>query len=93
MSLQASLLQIELQVNISDHSPLWTGGAHWKISEALNASKTFHVIEGLEPETEYIVRFIRNRWVDNSIIFEDVITTMSTGEERKEQKEKKGLKK
>ncbi|KAM9758937.1 neural cell adhesion molecule L1-like protein isoform 3-T5 [Menidia menidia] len=52
---------------------------HWKISEALNTSQTFHIIGGLEPDTEYIVRLIPNSCVDNSSIYEDVITTGSTG--------------
>ncbi|XP_035799866.2 neural cell adhesion molecule L1-like protein isoform X5 [Amphiprion ocellaris] len=52
---------------------------HWKISEALDTSKTFHVIDGLKPETKYTVRLVPNSWVDNSSIFEDVITTGSTG--------------
>uniref|UniRef100_A0A8D3D805 Neural cell adhesion molecule L1-like protein n=1 Tax=Scophthalmus maximus TaxID=52904 RepID=A0A8D3D805_SCOMX len=52
---------------------------HWEISEALNTSDTFHIIEGLEPATEYTVRLIPNGWVENSSIFEDVITTRSTG--------------
>uniref|UniRef100_A0A8C3ANB7 Neural cell adhesion molecule L1 n=1 Tax=Cyclopterus lumpus TaxID=8103 RepID=A0A8C3ANB7_CYCLU len=51
----------------------------WKISEALNTSKTFHVIDGLDPGTEYTVRLIPNSWLDNSSIFEDVITTGLTG--------------
>ncbi|XP_070759627.1 neural cell adhesion molecule L1-like protein isoform X2 [Enoplosus armatus] len=51
----------------------------WKISEALNTSKTFHIIDGLEPGTEYTVRLVPNGWVDNSSIFEDVITTGLTG--------------
>ncbi|XP_044024464.1 neural cell adhesion molecule L1-like protein isoform X4 [Siniperca chuatsi] len=51
----------------------------WKISEPLNTSKTFHIIDGLEPGTEYTVRLIPNSWVDNSSIFEDVFTTGSTG--------------
>uniref|UniRef100_A0AAX7UI79 Neural cell adhesion molecule L1-like protein n=1 Tax=Astatotilapia calliptera TaxID=8154 RepID=A0AAX7UI79_ASTCA len=46
-----------------------------KITEALNTSKTFHIIDGLEPETEYTVRLIPNSRVYNSSIFEDVITT------------------
>ncbi|XP_061583926.1 neural cell adhesion molecule L1-like protein isoform X3 [Cololabis saira] len=54
-------------------------GGHWKISEALNTSQSFHVLGGLEPETEYTVRFIPNRWVANSSIYEDVITTRATG--------------
>ncbi|XP_038155797.1 neural cell adhesion molecule L1-like protein isoform X5 [Cyprinodon tularosa] len=52
---------------------------HWKISETLNTSMIFHIIDGLEPETDYTVRLIPNRWLDNSSIFEDVITTGSTG--------------
>ncbi|XP_023280474.1 neural cell adhesion molecule L1-like protein isoform X4 [Seriola lalandi dorsalis] len=52
---------------------------HWKISEALNTSKTFHIIDGLEPGTEYTVRLIPNRRVENSSIFEDVITTRFKG--------------
>lgn len=64
-----------------DYSPLCTGEGHWKITEALNTSKTFHIIDGLEPETEYTVRLIPNSRVYNSSIFEDVITTGPTGEE------------
>ncbi|XP_054604363.2 neural cell adhesion molecule L1-like protein isoform X2 [Nothobranchius furzeri] len=48
---------------------------HWKISEALNTSLTSHTIDGLEPETEYIVRLIPISRVDNYSIFEDVIMT------------------
>ncbi|XP_067360878.1 neural cell adhesion molecule L1-like protein isoform X2 [Channa argus] len=51
----------------------------WKITETLNTSKTFHIIDRLEPGTEYSVRLIPYRWVDNSSIFEDVITTRSAG--------------
>ncbi|KAG8007386.1 Neuronal cell adhesion molecule, partial [Nibea albiflora] len=51
----------------------------WKISEALNTSKTFHIIDGLEPGTDYTVRLIPNSWVDNNSIFEEVISTGSTG--------------
>uniref|UniRef100_A0A3Q1AKT3 Neural cell adhesion molecule L1-like protein n=1 Tax=Amphiprion ocellaris TaxID=80972 RepID=A0A3Q1AKT3_AMPOC len=58
---------------------LETSEGHWKISEALDTSKTFHVIDGLKPETKYTVRLVPNSWVDNSSIFEDVITTGSTG--------------
>ncbi|XP_041945854.1 neural cell adhesion molecule L1-like protein isoform X3 [Alosa sapidissima] len=52
---------------------------NWKISEPLNSSKTFHIIEGLEPGTEYTVRLITKNWVDNSSIFEDVIKTRAKG--------------
>lgn len=46
----------------------------------LNSSKTFHIIEGLEPGTEYTVRLMTKSWVDNSSIFEDVIRTSAKGE-------------
>ncbi|XP_067316335.1 neural cell adhesion molecule L1-like protein isoform X3 [Pseudorasbora parva] len=52
---------------------------NWKISDVLNSSKTFHVIEGLEPGTEYTVRLMTKSWVDNSSIFEDVIRTRAKG--------------
>ncbi|XP_034551651.1 neural cell adhesion molecule L1-like protein [Notolabrus celidotus] len=58
---------------------LTIGEAVWNISDALHDSKTFHNIEPPEPRTEYTVRLIANSWVDNSSIFEDVITTGSTG--------------
>uniref|UniRef100_A0A8D0D483 Neural cell adhesion molecule L1-like protein n=1 Tax=Sander lucioperca TaxID=283035 RepID=A0A8D0D483_SANLU len=58
---------------------LETSEGLWKISEALNTSKTFHIIDGLDPGTEYTVRLIPNSWVDNSSIFEDVITTEFAG--------------
>uniref|UniRef100_A0AAQ4PZI7 Neural cell adhesion molecule L1-like protein n=1 Tax=Gasterosteus aculeatus aculeatus TaxID=481459 RepID=A0AAQ4PZI7_GASAC len=58
---------------------LETSEGVWKISEALNTSKTFHVIDGLDPGTEYTVRLIPNSWLDNSSIFEEVITTALTG--------------
>uniref|UniRef100_A0A8C7F9X8 Neural cell adhesion molecule L1-like protein n=1 Tax=Oncorhynchus kisutch TaxID=8019 RepID=A0A8C7F9X8_ONCKI len=45
------------------------------ISEAVNSSKTFHVIEGLELGTVYTVRLMTNNWVDNTSIFEYVIRT------------------
>ncbi|KAJ8409229.1 hypothetical protein AAFF_G00234270 [Aldrovandia affinis] len=52
---------------------------NWKISEAVNTSKSFHIIEGLEPGTVYTVRLMTKSWVDNSSIFEDVIKTRGTG--------------
>uniref|UniRef100_A0A8C2KP05 Neural cell adhesion molecule L1-like protein n=1 Tax=Cyprinus carpio TaxID=7962 RepID=A0A8C2KP05_CYPCA len=39
------------------------GEGNWKISDALNSSKTFHIIEGLEPGTEYTVRLMTKSWV------------------------------
>lgn len=68
---------------------LCTGEGLWKISEALNTSKTFHIIDGLEPGTEYIVRLIPNNRIDNYSIFEDVISTGSAGEEGKRNEKNK----
>ncbi|KAF5901770.1 neural cell adhesion molecule L1-like protein isoform X1, partial [Clarias magur] len=48
---------------------------NWKISEAINSSKTFLVIKELEPGTEYTVRVMAKSWHDSSSIFEDVIRT------------------
>lgn len=58
-----------------------SGDGHWKISEALSTSKTFHIIDRLKPGTEYTVHLFSNNWVDNSSIFEDVIRTKATDEE------------
>ncbi|XP_030634254.1 neural cell adhesion molecule L1-like protein [Chanos chanos] len=52
---------------------------HWKISEAVNSSKTFHIIEGLTPGTVYTVRLLTKSSVDNSSLFEDVIKTRAKG--------------
>uniref|UniRef100_A0AAR2JY97 Neural cell adhesion molecule L1-like protein n=1 Tax=Pygocentrus nattereri TaxID=42514 RepID=A0AAR2JY97_PYGNA len=51
----------------------------WRISEAVNTSQSFHVIEGLEPETVYTVRLLASRWPDNSSLFEEVFTTRGKG--------------
>ncbi|XP_066554163.1 neural cell adhesion molecule L1-like protein isoform X4 [Amia ocellicauda] len=52
---------------------------NWKISEAVNISQNFHIIEGLEPGSEYTVRLMTKNWVDNTSIFEDVIATRGKG--------------
>uniref|UniRef100_A0A7N8YLV7 Cell adhesion molecule L1-like b n=1 Tax=Mastacembelus armatus TaxID=205130 RepID=A0A7N8YLV7_9TELE len=52
-----------------------TGEGHLKTSEALNSSKTLHIIDRLEPGAEYTVCLIPNSRLNNSSIFEDVITT------------------
>uniref|UniRef100_A0A667YT07 Cell adhesion molecule L1-like b n=1 Tax=Myripristis murdjan TaxID=586833 RepID=A0A667YT07_9TELE len=44
-----------------------TGEGKWKISESLNASKTFHIIQGLEPGTEPEYTMYTNNEVDYSI--------------------------
>ncbi|XP_033943707.1 cell adhesion molecule L1-like a isoform X3 [Pseudochaenichthys georgianus] len=51
----------------------------WRISEAVNASQSFHVIDGLKPGTLYTVRLMSKRLLDNASIFEDVIQTRLQG--------------
>ncbi|KAG7227067.1 hypothetical protein INR49_022414 [Caranx melampygus] len=48
---------------------------NWWISEAVNTSQSFHVIDGLKPGTLYTVRLMTKRLLDNASIFEDVIQT------------------
>uniref|UniRef100_A0AAR2IXI5 Neural cell adhesion molecule L1-like protein n=1 Tax=Pygocentrus nattereri TaxID=42514 RepID=A0AAR2IXI5_PYGNA len=56
----------------------------WRISEAVNTSQSFHVIEGLEPETVYTVRLLASRWPDNSSLFEEVFTTRGKVKEKED---------
>ncbi|XP_078399861.1 neural cell adhesion molecule L1-like protein isoform X1 [Cetorhinus maximus] len=51
----------------------------WKISDAVNVSQNFHILEGLEPGTEYTIRLMAKNWFDNTSIFEDVIETRGKG--------------
>ncbi|KAI4881927.1 hypothetical protein NFI96_021097 [Prochilodus magdalenae] len=55
------------------------GDGIWRISEAINTSKTFHVIEGLEPETVYTVRLLVTPWAENSSLYEEVFQTRGKG--------------
>ncbi|XP_076597841.1 cell adhesion molecule L1-like a isoform X2 [Chaetodon auriga] len=48
---------------------------NWRISEAVNTSQSFHVIDGLKPGAVYTVRLMAKRLLDNASIFEDVIQT------------------
>uniref|UniRef100_A0A669CG34 Neural cell adhesion molecule L1-like protein n=1 Tax=Oreochromis niloticus TaxID=8128 RepID=A0A669CG34_ORENI len=57
---------------------------NWRISEAVNASQSFHIIDGLEPKTVYTVRLMAKRLLDNASIFEDVIETRTKGERNPE---------
>ncbi|XP_059189715.1 neural cell adhesion molecule L1-like protein [Centropristis striata] len=52
---------------------------YWRISEAINASQSFHIIDGLKPGTVYTVRLMAKRLLDNASIFEDVIETRAKG--------------
>ncbi|XP_038666627.1 neural cell adhesion molecule L1-like protein isoform X4 [Scyliorhinus canicula] len=51
----------------------------WRISDAVNVSQNFHILEGLEPGTEYTIRLMAKNWFDNTSIFEDVIETRGKG--------------
>ena len=57
-----------------------SGEGVWRISEAVNASRSFHVVEGLEPGVAYTVRLIAKHLFDNASVFEDVIQTRVRGE-------------
>ncbi|XP_068189108.1 neural cell adhesion molecule L1-like protein isoform X4 [Antennarius striatus] len=54
---------------------------NWRISEAVNASQSFHIIEGLKPGAVYTIRLLTKRLLDNASIFEDVIQTRVEGVE------------
>ncbi|XP_056093652.1 cell adhesion molecule L1-like a isoform X3 [Rhinichthys klamathensis goyatoka] len=47
----------------------------WQLSEALNTSKGFHIVEGLSPGTVYTVRLQASHGVDGPSIFEEVFKT------------------
>ncbi|KAA0706861.1 Processed neural cell adhesion molecule [Triplophysa tibetana] len=50
-------------------------GGVWQISEAVNTSKGFHLIEGLSPETVYKVRLLASHRLDDFSYFEEVFKT------------------
>ncbi|XP_035015157.1 neural cell adhesion molecule L1-like protein isoform X4 [Hippoglossus stenolepis] len=54
---------------------------NWWISEAVNTSQSFHVIDGLTPGTVYTVRLMAKGLLDNASLFEDVIQTQVKGVE------------
>lgn len=60
------------------------GEGNWWISEAVNTSQSFHVIDGLQPGAVYTVRLVAKGLLDNASIFEDVIQTRVKGERRDE---------
>lgn len=60
------------------------GEGNWWISEAVNTSQSFHVIDGLQPGAVYTVRLVAKGLLDNASIFEDVIQTRVKGEQRDE---------
>ncbi|XP_037832765.1 neural cell adhesion molecule L1-like protein isoform X2 [Kryptolebias marmoratus] len=52
---------------------------NWHLSEAVNTSQNFHIIDGLKPGTLYTVRLMAKKLLDNANLFEDVIQTRVTG--------------
>lgn len=58
------------------------GDGNWRISEALNTSQSFHVIDGLKPGAVYTIRLMAKGLLDNASIFEDIIQTQVKGEGR-----------
>uniref|UniRef100_A0A672Z4L6 Cell adhesion molecule L1-like b n=1 Tax=Sphaeramia orbicularis TaxID=375764 RepID=A0A672Z4L6_9TELE len=52
---------------------------NWRISEAVNTSQSFHIIDGLKPGTVYTVRLMAKRLLDNGSIFEGVFQTRMKG--------------
>uniref|UniRef100_A0A3Q3WKL4 Cell adhesion molecule L1-like b n=1 Tax=Mola mola TaxID=94237 RepID=A0A3Q3WKL4_MOLML len=54
---------------------------NWQISEAVNTSQRFHLIDGLQPGAMYTVRLMAKRLLDNASIFEDIIQTRVKGVE------------
>lgn len=58
------------------------GDGNWRISEAVNTSQSFHIIDGLIPGTMYTVRLTAKSPLDNTSIYEDVIQTRFKGESR-----------
>ncbi|XP_043081173.1 cell adhesion molecule L1-like a isoform X3 [Puntigrus tetrazona] len=60
----------QLYVAIMNHSD-----GIWQLSEALNTSKGFHLVEGLSPGTVYTVRLQASHRVDVPSIFEEVFKT------------------
>ncbi|XP_053281048.1 neural cell adhesion molecule L1-like protein isoform X5 [Pleuronectes platessa] len=62
-------------------APIQSSDGNWWISEAVNTSQSFHVIDGLTPGTVYTVRLMAKGLLDNASIFEDVIQTQVKGVE------------
>lgn len=56
------------------------GDGAWRISEPVNASQSFHVVDGLEPGTAYTLRLVVKSLLDNASVFEEVIHTQAKGE-------------
>ncbi|XP_055366310.1 neural cell adhesion molecule L1-like protein isoform X5 [Betta splendens] len=63
----------------STAAPEAAGDGIWQISQAVNASRNFHVLDGLAPGTAYTVRLLSQRLLENASLFEGVIQTQDEG--------------
>uniref|UniRef100_A0A8C1V9T7 Neural cell adhesion molecule L1-like protein n=1 Tax=Cyprinus carpio TaxID=7962 RepID=A0A8C1V9T7_CYPCA len=62
-------------LTLSGYAVIPSGDGIWQLSEALNTSKGFHLVEGLSPGTVYTVRLQASHRVDVPSIFEEVFKT------------------
>lgn len=62
-------------LTLSGYAVVPSGDGIWQLSEDLNTSKGFHIVEGLSPGTVYTVRLQASRRVDGPSIFEEVFKT------------------
>lgn len=69
------LFQLGWGLTLSDRAVIPSGDGIWQLTEALNTSKGFHLVEGLSPGTVYTVRLQASRRVDVPSIFEEVFKT------------------
>ncbi|XP_030623671.1 cell adhesion molecule L1-like a [Chanos chanos] len=73
---EGGLWESELYISVMNHRD-----GSWTISEAINSSQSFYIIEGLEPGEVYTVRLSNNSTHDNSSIHEEVFKTRARGME------------
>uniref|UniRef100_A0A671LML2 Neural cell adhesion molecule L1-like protein n=1 Tax=Sinocyclocheilus anshuiensis TaxID=1608454 RepID=A0A671LML2_9TELE len=69
------LFQLGCGLTLSGYAVIPSGDGIWQLSEALNTSKCFHLVEGLSPGTVYTVRLQASHRVDDPSIFEEVFKT------------------
>lgn len=69
------LFMLGCGLTLSGNAVVPSGDGIWQLSEALNTSKGFHLIEGLSPGTVYTVRLQASHRVDVPSIFEEVFKT------------------
>lgn len=69
------LFMLGCGLTLSGYAVVPSGDGIWQLSEALNASKGFHLVERLSPGTVYTVRLQASHRVDVPSIFEEVFKT------------------